>query len=254
MLRSSTIWKVAVLVLIGCSYARADMIANESEIALLPPYCKGTQQIREVSHDPVPISQYVDVYGESFMHLHHYCWALNSENKANAMFNKRDHDAKLNGALGDMKYILTNASPDFILLPDIYNSQARMLFELRRDSEAVLSLEKAIELKPGYVPAVARLSDYFVSIGDKEKAIQTLKNGIDNTENANFLISKLAKLGVTYQGTPGSAIKKEEQVKAAPPAASPDAASPSSATPGDAAQPVQATSHPANNPYCRFCP
>ena len=136
------------------------------------------------------------------------------------------------------------ASPSVLAVPNwfVYNSQARILFELHRDGEAVLSLEKAIELKPGYVPAVARLSDYFAGIGDREKAIQTLKNGIDNTENAGFLISKLARLGVTYQGTPGSAIKKEEPV--ATPAA--NEAAPASSVP--------AASRPPGNPYCRFCP
>lgn len=248
MKHTSAIRLAAVLMLFECSSAHADVVANQAELMMLPPYCKGTHQIREVSHDTVTIGQYEAIYGQSFMHLHHYCWALNAENKANSIFNKRDHDIKLYSALNDIKYVLTNASPDFVLLPDIYNSQARMLFELHRDGEAVLSLEKAIELKPGFVPAVARLSDYFVSIGDREKAIQTLKNGIDNTQNADFLIGKLSKLGVTYQGTPGSAIKKDD--RAVTPVANeavPEASAP-------AASSVPATSPPANNPYCRFCP
>ncbi len=248
MKRSSVIlWVASFLWLLACSSTQAGEIRSLSELAMLPPYCKGTQLIRQLSQDPVPIDQYLEIYGKSFMHLHHYCWALNAENKANEMFNKRDRDSELGGAISDIKYVLTNADPDFILLPDIYNSQARILFSLHRDGEAVLSLEKAIELKPGFVPAVARLSDYYVKIGDKEKAIQTLKNGIDNNENADFLIGKLAKLGVTYQGTPGSAIKKDEKKDelAAPPA-------PSEAP--SAASSVPSSSQPANNPYCRFCP
>ena len=232
----------------------AGAVKTLGELAMLPPYCRGVFQVRDISKDPTAPSYYGQIYGPSYAHLHHYCWALNGENKANTIFDKHLRDSELIFALGDIKYVLTNASPDFVLLPDIYNSQARMLFSLHRDSEAVLALEKAIELKPGYVPAVSRLSDYFVHIGDKEKAIQTLKNGIDNTENAGGLIKKLAALGVTYQGIPGSAIKKDEPVKEAPPEAKPDAASPSSATPGDATQPVQAGSKPADNPYCRFCP
>ena len=247
MKRSSAIWRAAGLLwLLACSSAQAGEIRSLSELAMLPPYCKGTQLIRQLSNDPVPIDQYKEIYGKSFMHLHHYCWALNAENKANAMFNKRDRDSELGSAISDIKYVLTNADPDFVLLPDIYNSQARILFSLHRDPEAVLSLEKAIELKPGFVPAVARLSDYFVSIGDKGKAIQTLKNGIDNTENADFLIGKLAKLGVTYQGTPGSAIKKEDKKD--------EAILPVVSEPPPAASSVPAVTQPANNPYCRFCP
>ncbi len=237
-------------------FAWAGAVTNMAELALLPPYCKGTFQIRQLSNDPMPMEQYVAIYGHSFYHLHHYCWALNAENKSHMIFDKRVREGELFFALGDIKYVLTNADPDFVLLPDIYNSQARILFSLHRDGEAVIALEKAIELKPGYAPAVARLSDYFVKIGDKAKAIKTLEVGINNAKNAGGLIKKLAALGITYQGTPGSAIREEEQVKeqvATPPLdASQDAARPSSApaTPGDATQPV---SHPSNNPYCRFC-
>ncbi len=238
-----------ILLALFSSSAWADAIKNMTELAMLPAYCRGTQQVRDISKDPVSLYQYMQMYGQSYGHFHHYCWALDSENKAHAMLKKSDHDFQLGNALGGIQYVLKNSSPDFIFLPDVYNSQARILFELHRDSEAVLALEKAIELKPGYVPAISRLSDYFVHIGDKAKAIQTLEAGIDNTENAGGLIKKLAALGVTYQGTPGSAIKKDEPVKEVPTPASPDAASPSSA--GDA---TQAGSKPANNPYCRFCP
>lgn len=253
MNRTTAIGRAGLILLILFSSSTwADAVRTQTELAMLPPYCRGTQQVRDISNDPVSLYQYMQMYGQSYGHFHHYCWALNSENKANAMFNKSAHDFELGNALRDIGYVLKNSSPDFIFLPDVYNSQARILFELHRDSEAVLALEKAIELKPGYVPAVARLSDYFARIGDKAKAIKTLETGIDNTENAGGLIKKLAALGVTYQGTPGSAIKKEEPVKEVPPAASPDVASPPpSATPGDAAQ---AGSKPANNPYCRFCP
>lgn len=245
-------------------FAWAGAVTNMMELALLPPYCKGTQVIRQLSNDPTPISQYVEIYGHSFYHLHHYCWALNAENKANMMSDKSIRGGELYNALGDIKYVLVNADPDFILLPEIYNSQARILFSLHRDGEAVIALEKAIELKPGYVPAVARLSDYYVKIGDNAKAIKTLKTGIDNTENAGGLIKKLAKLGITYQGTPGSAIMKEEQIKEATsaPAVNPDTKDTSSVsnnvaapvTTGDAIPPVQTDRKPANSQYCRFCP
>ena len=242
---------VAGLVLLSffSSSAWADAINTQAELAMLPPFCRGTQQVRNISKDPVSLDQYMQMYGQSYGHFHHYCWALDSENKANAMFDKSARDFQLGNALGGIQYVLKNSSPDFIFLPDVYNSQARILFELHRDSEAVLALEKAIELKPGYVQAVAKLSDYFARIGDKAKAIKTLETGIDNTKNAGGLIKKLAALGVIYQGTPGSAIRKEEPVKEVPPAASPDVASPPSAV--DAAP---AGSKPANNPYCRFCP
>ena len=238
--------------------AAADQVKNQAELALLPPYCRGTQQLREISKDPKPIEEYLAIYGKPYSHLHHYCWALNAENKAWRISDKFLRESKLGQALGDIKYSLDRSGPDFVFLPEIYNSQARILFTLHRDPEAVLALNKAIAAKPDYVPAYLRLSDYFVDKGDKANAIKILEQGIDNTEKADALIKKLAKFGKTYQGVPGHARKKETP---------PD--SPSGEKPNDGANPAENTppdlpvaglpdtrteADKKANPYCQFCP
>jgi tetratricopeptide (TPR) repeat protein len=241
------------------AYAMADQIKNLQELALLPPYCRGTQQIRMISKDPKPIAEYEAIYGESYFHLHHYCWALDSENKAFGIRDKVLRESKLNQALNDIKYSLDHAKSGFVFLPDMYNSQARILFTLRRDPEAVAALIKAIEAKPDYIPAITRLSDYFVDIGNKAQAIKVLEDGIANTENASALIKKLAKLGKTYQGTPGSARKKESIIDTPEdvPNKASDAPLDTSTTTSPAAQSTPDTRTEAEkkaNPYCRFCP
>ena len=62
--------------------AAADPVENQAQLALLPPFCSGTQDLRTVSKDPTSIEDYVKIYGKTYLALHHYCWALNSENKA----------------------------------------------------------------------------------------------------------------------------------------------------------------------------
>lgn len=248
--------------------AQADPVENQSELALLPPYCRGAQQIRSISKDPMPIEQYMAIYGKSYYHFHHYCWALNSENKAFLIRDKLLRNSKLGYALGDIQYSLNHSEPGFVFLPVMYATQARILFTLHRDGEAAVALEKSIEAKPDYVPAIARLSDYFADNGDKAQAIKVLEQGIANTEKAATLIKKLEKLGKTYQGIPGSARKKEESaedqaapITAANPASEnpPSASSTSTApaTPSETTQPaapVPADNNPAHDPYCRFCP
>lgn len=250
----------------------ADQVTSMSELALLPPYCRGTQQIRTISKDPKPLEEYYAMYGMSYSHFHHYCWALNTENNA---WKARDSDmrkSKLGYALGDLQYSLDRSDRNFLFLPDIYNTKARLLFALRRDAEAMIALQKAIEIKPDFVTAIARLSDYYTDHGDKARAIKTLEEGIDNSEKPGSLIKKLKKLGKTYQGAPGSARKKETPPAAIPPltteadpkanTVSPLNSEPASssadvpAVPGNTSQPVvspvDAPKPP--NPYCRFCP
>ena len=229
--------------------AAADQVENQAELALLPAFCRGTQQIRTISHDPKPIEEYLAIYGKPYYHLHHYCWALNSENKAGRISDRYLRESKLGYALGDIQYSLDHSDPDFVFLPEMYNTQARILFTLRRDPEAVLALNKAIEAKRDYVPAYLRLSDYFVDKGNKAEAIKILEQGIDNTEKANALIKRLAKLGKTYEGVPGNKRPKEDPSAEVAPS-TPQA----QAEGGEEKTPAQSADQAAKGPYCRFCP
>ena len=247
------------------SHALADEVTSLSELALLPPYCRGTQLIRNISKDPKPLEEYYAMYGMSYSHFHHYCWALNTENNAWKTHDTYMRKSKLGYALGDLQYSLDRSDSNFMFLPDIYNTKARILFSLHRDAEAVLALNKAIEVKPDFVTAIARLSDYYAEHGDKTHAIKTLEDGIDHTEKASTLIKKLKKLGKTYSGTPGSARKKEAPAtESALPVTTPTPPEAAAAPPNDGivttppgiAQPAPATPEEGKpaNPYCRFCP
>ena len=233
--------------------AAADNIENQLELALLPTYCRGTQQIRSISHDPKPMEEYLAMYGQTYYHFHHYCWALNTENKASRISDRYLRDSKLNSALADIQYVLDRSDTGFVFLPEIYNSQARILFTLRRDPEAVVALNKAIAAKPDYVPAYLRLSDYLVEKGAKAEAIKILERGIDNAENPTALNKRLAKLGKTYQAAPANKRKADDAPvpitpgKPESPAESIDAKAPG-------AIPAQSSDQASKGPYCRFCP
>lgn len=183
--------------------AAADEVKSLAEAYMLPPYCSGTQQIRTITHDPRSINEYMAIYGHTYYYLHHYCWALNTVNHVMLMEDQYLRNSKLTYALHDIQFVLDRATPNFILLPEIYVTRARILFMLKNDSEAATALIKAIDAKPDYVPAIARLSDFYAENGDKDKAIKVLEQGIDHTKRADRLIEKLKQLGVSYQSVPG---------------------------------------------------
>ena len=190
----------------------ADMVTNERELAILPEYCKGTQQIKDFAKTPKPTADhYYQVYGSIYHHLHHYCWALVSEFNANSILEKGPRNNKLHQALGDIQYVLNKNPPTtFPLLPEIYSTRARILLRLGRNGEAVGDLLKAIDLQPGYQPAYSQLSTYYLQIGQKDKAISVLEKGVENNEAPTSLLSRLEKLGKPYKGTPGSAIPRKQ--------------------------------------------
>lgn len=262
---------LAILIFGGTAYAGGPSSSgrqvSSADLAFMPPYCRGTQLIREVSNDPKSVQEYVAIYGKPYIHLHHYCWALNWERKAWQLKTKGQRDRSLERALGDIDYVLQRSGEGFVLLPEIYSTQARILSTLNRAPLAILALQNAIKVKPDYVPAYIKLSDYYLKANNKTQAIKILEQGIDNTENAATLIKRLEKLGIAYQGVPGSALKNKatpdsltsDDGKTTAPLAEPsDVSVPKAATSTEAPNQSTSESPPETtnkaNPYCRFCP
>lgn len=170
-------------------------IQTKGELLRLPKYCYGTQQIREISGDPIPIATYIKKYGDGYNHLHHYCWSLNQEYQAQSMSDRAIARSWLESAIGGIDYVLRNNKDEkFIFLPEIYATKARILFQLEKKSDAVIALKKAIELRPAYTPAYARLSDYYAEIGETTEAVKILKEGIAHSKKADMLNRRLKDL------------------------------------------------------------
>ena len=246
-----------------------DAVQDISELTLLPTYCKGTLQIRSISNDPKPIADYLALYGEAYIHMDHYCWALNSENKLPRIHDDNYRKSELISILGNIQYVLDRAPLTFILIPDIYISKARILLKMDRDVDAVGVLFKLTQIKPGYGPAYAQLGDYYQRIGDKHNAIKFYELGLINTNKANskFFIKKIKKIDPAYKAPPVKDIPKmdsslqntDQLIKDSAVSAPPNLPEQSpQATP--ASPPIRdGTAPPANqpakpNPYCRFCP
>lgn len=237
----------------------AGQITNLTELAALPAYCKGTQLTRAISHDPKPYAEYIATYGPEYIHLHHYCWALNDENHNNYYYQM----------LSNIQYVIDRSSLKFILLPDIYITKARILFKAKRDTEAVATLLKLTQIKPEHAITYAQLGDYFQKVGDKSSAIRYYEQGLlkTNKKNADFFIFRIKKLDETYKIPPIAPDTEAEQSAQDSTPSHPLELSndnPSSTTPNQnhASDPMPASAERSSpvdqvakpNPYCRFCP
>lgn len=242
-------------------------IESLSELAALPAYCKGTQVTRDVAHDPKPISEYQAIYGAAYSHLHHYCWALNTENHQNEM-DENSKNFQYGVILDNIKYFLDNSPLTFSLIPQIYNTKARILFKMHRDAEAIDVLFKLTQIKPSYASAYALLGDHYQRINDKNNAIKYYEQGLINTHkgNAEFFIWKIKKLDKDYKAPLIDPIpKSDESVQNSFAEQSAETNDRSTST-----KPLEQNQLPAtpeispliptsdsasrHNPYCRFCP
>lgn len=229
-----------------------------TEMRALPPYCPDTQIISSsYGRQQAPgqfdahTKPFVDLYGDDFWHLHHYCFGLTQANRAYRASGKGERDARWRESVGEIDYVIRSASPGFILLPELRTQKANGLFKLNRVAEAVLELQKAIAQEPGYARAYALLSDHYRDARNKSMALKTLEDGLTHVPEDRGLLRRYANLGGT---------KKFVAPPAPEPVATPEKpAEASAATPESAVTPPPAEVQPYKqgndkNPYCRFCP
>jgi tetratricopeptide (TPR) repeat protein len=274
----TAISNVASLLLVLCLTPQvtwAIQVTNKEELKLLPDFCKGTQLIREVSGDPTPFTHYGQIYGADFQHLHHYCWALNTENKYRRNPNQL-YFGFLDEAIGDLDYVLTQSKdPNFFIIPDAHLAKARIYLLQKQKGKAVTSALEAIAKKPDFVRAYTFISDLYEDMGQKANAIKTLESGLKKVPDSKPMLRRLTRLG----GTPPKPDTQDQPSASVPASPSPTDAAPPQETSTSAATsaptttqsiadapelppaaapepqdaPAAVTQDP-DNPHCRFCP
>lgn len=171
------------------------------EVALLPPYCKFTQLFNERvpgGNNPAEFARWRTIMGDTFIHMHHYCYGLMYLHRAAVLARSAEVRAfNLRSAIVEFDYVIDRAPADFVLLPEILTKKGEALVLQGRSALALAELERAIELRPDYWPPYARMSDYYRSVGEIEKARAILERGLARAPDAQGLRRRLAELEVT---------------------------------------------------------
>lgn len=186
------------LALLASTYLHADQQQDARLGAMLPAYCKYTLTFRQAAPQnniPEEVERWTNLMGPTFVHMHHYCWGLMQTNHA-LLFakNRQERMSYLGISIKEFDYVLQNATPGFVLLPEILNKKGENLIRLGKGPLAIPVLEHAIELKADYWPPYASLSDYYKEAGDVVKARQWLEKGLSASPSAKALERRLAEL------------------------------------------------------------
>jgi tetratricopeptide (TPR) repeat protein len=187
----------------------ADVRAYDSrEVALLPPYCKHTQDFREKvpgGSDAGAVERWKLVFGPTYEAMHHYCWGLMKTHRGAFLARSRQsRDFYLADSLNEFEYVIERAGADFILLPEILTKKGENLIRLGRGPVGVLELERAAELKPDYWPPYAYMSDYYKSVGDLKLARESLQRGLSFSSDAQALKRRVIEIEAATEKRKGS--------------------------------------------------
>jgi hypothetical protein len=171
---------------------------DSREVAMLPRYCIYTQLFRDhvpEGNDKAEIERWTTLIGPTFNAMHHYCWGLMKTNRALLLArDQRIRNFYLDDSINEFNFVLNNASPGFILLPEVLTKKGENLIRLGRYLSGVKELEQAIAVKEDYWPPYAALSDYYKKKGDLAEARQWLEKALVFAPDATALTRRLSEL------------------------------------------------------------
>lgn len=152
---------------------------TEADFMVLPPLCRAKMdptKNREMQ------AQWSRKYGETWGHMHHYCFGSKALNLAYRDFTKAERRNYFSAqAAREFDYVLDKAAPDFELRPEILIQRGRAHMLSRSYDDAKQSFEEALKLNPKSVDAWVALSDMYSQMGRYVDAIKVLEQAIETT-------------------------------------------------------------------------
>jgi tetratricopeptide (TPR) repeat protein len=179
------------------------------EIAMLPHYCIYTQTFRDNiagGNNINEIRRWTEVMGETFHHMHHYCYGLMNATRAMLATEVNPRNFYLRAAIGEMDYVIERTTPDFILMPEMLTKKGQALIRLGRSALGLEQIEKAAQLKPDYWPAYVAMADHYKDTGDLKSAREVVERGLSFAPESKDLKTRLAELSAP-PGKPSAAAK-----------------------------------------------
>lgn len=199
--RASVTLALSLLLLMPSLEAQASKPEDieEWEMKLIPPYCPDTMGFGygdAFSNTSPRAAHWVGLMGNGFWHMHHYCWARISMNRAQrAGVPMKTRKALWGSALTDYKYVTNRVPRNFVMLPEVYTRLGEVELLLGSPDRANESFGRARQLKPDYWPAYSRWAEFLMSNGKRPEALRVVVSGLEYAPNAKVLLELFNVLG-----------------------------------------------------------
>lgn len=233
------------------------------EFSVLPAYCKA-----KLSDDPSDDKAYSAMIGPDWVHIHHYCFALNFTNRFYKTSDQNDKKHYMSSSLNNHDYVLTHSTPDFWMRPLIHTEKAKQLQAAKRYAESLSEANKALQISPKYVSAYVVLADVYRDLNKRTEAVSAVERGL-HFEPGNKLLQRRYKslFGKDYVAPVIAPDLVDESVASHPPSQTEDLGGTARPTETKATEAATEQVEPRpstpsvpgemgspTNPYCRFCP
>jgi tetratricopeptide (TPR) repeat protein len=185
--------RIILFLVFGFSLLWHNLSAAEEwrqDTQLLPQYCKD----RAKGINSAAFSRWRGSLASIYEHAHHYCSGIYAEQKAKSSFDQREKTRWLRDVASEMDYVGKHCSASCVFYPELQTRWGWALAELGQHGEAIRHFELAIQAKPKYPPAYAKLSDLYVDIKQPGEARRVLNDGLKAKPGSRMLERRLREL------------------------------------------------------------
>jgi tetratricopeptide (TPR) repeat protein len=183
-----------LVVTVGLSVPWNDLYAASAawkqNTQLLPQYCKD----RAKGSQSREFTKWRGTLGSVYTHAHHYCSGLYAEQKARITTDQRERKRFLGRVKGQMQYVSRHCSTNCSLYPELHTRWGWALGADGQLAEAIKHFQLAIQAKPDYAPAYAKLSDLYLESNQPDEARNTLNEGLKAKPGSRMLQRRLREL------------------------------------------------------------
>lgn len=187
----SSCYRIIVVFLVACGMhvtSRAESLTfddfTEADWRLLPEWCKYTQSAPGVKKESNRYREYMRVYGEDFMHMHHYCLGVVEFMRSETI----RIDPRLRGSYeysssNNFKYVLRNSEPGFVLRLDCFRKLVLLHQRRGEHKEAIKWAMAGVAEFPKEAESHIALAGALVGAGQSADAAAILDRAMDKVSN-----------------------------------------------------------------------
>ena len=264
-MKSTIVSGVVALFLSGFAgqvFAQLNPAGTPAEQALLPRYC----QVKLKDDNTTPEAKsFVSQFGfANWLHLHHYCYALNYLNRANKAGGAKARDSLRRSAAADYRYVLGKSRPDFWMRPQLLVELGRLHIQLNEPDKAIPLFRDAIASSRSYVPGYVALVAQLRGANSNSAALDVATEGLRHVPDSEVLRKAYLELGGKEPFPAPAAASRPESPAPSAEEARPAPAQAETGSSGDGvARAPDGTAEEAGKPVaeetvpdsgCRFCP
>ena len=183
-----------ILIIIGLLSPWHNLAAEgggwRQDTRMLPQYCKDRAKGKNSSE----WAKWRKTFGDTYIHMHHYCAGVFAEQKAKSELDKSKRDRWLMSVVSQMKYVSGACDTGCVLYPELHTRWGWALSEQGKNAEAIQHYQLALKAKRNYTLAYIRLSELYIKANQPDEARKVLESGLKAKPNSRALKKRLKKL------------------------------------------------------------